>query len=858
MTETPPTTLSSVRTPDKDPTDANSEIDFFISRRGGAATTAQEVAGVLQAEGYTVFVQDYDIPQTADFIAAMDDALKRCRHLLLLLTKDYTASKYTMMEVTNFVATAARSVDERRLAILCLDDCQPEGILASRVYSSLLGVVDPQERKARILSVAEGRSMATPRRHKLFENVAPRDYNFTGRDDRLAEIHRHLTQQDDRGTILPLAICGLGGTGKSSLATEYAHRYANEYSGVWWASAEQRTLLESSLATLAGKFDPRLINLSDQKTAAKACLNRFAGLTTPFLLIYDNAETPEIVRELLPSTGARVLVTTRWSDWAGRAAEMKLEVLAEDEAARFLQIRAGRADPSGASRLANALGCLPLALDHAGAYCRLVGRSLSFDAYRAKIDARITRPPKGYPESVARTFGTAIERASVGQAHAETLLGIFAFLAPERIPFSLITDGMFEEDDRMEALAALSSVSLIENHELADGSPAVTLHRLVQAATRALLASQSRTTQLLEVVLDRLTEVVPEGAYENPDHWPCCAQLLPHVLAFREHAAAAKLERGKLSLLSNRMGEFLYARGSLDLSKIFFQQAVDVGEIAFGARSIEVAKALSNLATVLNDLDPNADIEALFREALDIELEQVGPDHPSYARTATNLAKLMRDRGRLDEADSLLREAVARGEKNLGRAHPDVAQRLNIRAMLLHGRGQCVEAEALFREAIELGQHSLGRAHPDVIVRLSDLALILQRDGRLQEAEPLYREAVEMGERTLGPEHPHFATSLQNLANLLRDTGRVIEAEVLYKRAIQIFAQNLGNDHIYTARVKTNFARLLLGSDLPKAHEFVQAALAVHSKALGDTHPWTRDAKAVLALARTAISRHQR
>jgi tetratricopeptide (TPR) repeat protein len=847
---------SSAKTPDTDPEGgASTEIDFFVSRRGGAAAVAQEVAEVLKAELYTVFVQDYDIPQSADFIAAMDDALKRCRHLLVLLTKDYVASKFTMMEVTNFLAAASRSVDEGRLSILCLDECEPEGILASRVYGSLFGVVDPLERKARILAAAEGRSTATPRRHKLFENVAPHDLNFTGRDDRLAEIHWLLMGSANQGTVAPLAIHGLGGTGKSSLAAEYAHRYANEYSGVWWASAEQRTLLVSNLATLAGKLDPRLMNLSDHETAAKAGLARLAGLTTPFLLIYDDAETPEVLRELLPSTGARVLVTTRWTDWAGRATEIKLEVLTEDAAAHFLQTRAGRVDAPGASRLANALGCLPLALDHAGAYCRLVGNSLTFDAYRNKIDARITRPPKGYPDSVARTFSTAIERASAEQAQAETLLGIFAFLAPERIPLGLVTDNIFEEDDRAEALASLSSVSLIENHTLADDSPAVTLHRLVQAAMRAQLASQSRTMQVLELILKRLSDIVPEGAYEDPRHWPRCAQLLPHVLAFREHAAVAKMENGNFALLSNRMGEFLYARASLDLSKTFFQQAVDVARIAFGLGNIEVAKALNNLAMAMHDLNPNADVESLFREALHIERDQVGTDHTSYARTLTNLARLLHDLGRLDEADSLLREAIALGEKNLGRAHPDVALRLNNLAMLLHSKGQSAEAEALFREAIELGQKSLGRAHPDVVARLSDLALILQRDGRLNEAEPLYREAIEIGETTLGPEHPHFATSLQNLANLLRDTGRGTEAEALYRRAMGIFAQNVGAAHVYTARVKTNFAKLLLATDVSEAHQLAQAALVAHTEALGEAHPWTQDSKAVLAAAQAALLR---
>src|SRR5205085_10735314 len=170
-----------------------------------------------------------------------------------------------------------------------------------------------------------------------------------------------------------------------------------------WASAEQRTTLVASLAGLASRLDPRLAQEPDQEKVAKAGLLRLAHLENPFLLIYDNVEAPEIIRDLLPPAGARVLITSRWSDWSGRAAEMKIDVLGAEAASAFLQRRAGRDDPHGAVRLVEALGRLPLALDHAGAYCRLTGTS--FDAYRERIDAGIARAPKGsaYPASVAAT-----------------------------------------------------------------------------------------------------------------------------------------------------------------------------------------------------------------------------------------------------------------------------------------------------------------------------------------------------------------------------------------------------------------------------------------------------------------------
>jgi hypothetical protein len=108
----------------------------------------------------------------------------------------------------------------------------------------------------------------------------------------------------------------------------------------------------------------------DVGKAAKAALRRLAEQRATWLLIYDNVTSPEGVAELLPSAGARVLITSRFSDWSELADEVSLDVLPFAEAITFLQSRTGRSDAAGAGTLAEALGRLPLALDHAAAYCK--------------------------------------------------------------------------------------------------------------------------------------------------------------------------------------------------------------------------------------------------------------------------------------------------------------------------------------------------------------------------------------------------------------------------------------------------------------------------------------------------------
>jgi class 3 adenylate cyclase len=132
---------------------------------------------------------------------------------------------------------------------------------------------------------------------EIFGSVPPRDLNFIGREEALSILHRLLTRSERRDAITQVAIHGLGGIGKTTLAAQYAHRHAGEYAGVWWVPAETRAGLLASLVDLAGRLDARLAEESDQEKAAQAGLAHLARSGVPYLLVYDNVETPEVLCE---------------------------------------------------------------------------------------------------------------------------------------------------------------------------------------------------------------------------------------------------------------------------------------------------------------------------------------------------------------------------------------------------------------------------------------------------------------------------------------------------------------------------------------------------------------------------------
>jgi tetratricopeptide (TPR) repeat protein len=831
--------------------------DFFVSRRGTAADMATEVATVLEREGYRVKVQDYDFAQGQDFVGDIHDALVSSRHLFVVHTADYDQNYWTRKEFTNFLASIPESRDTRRICMLRCDESRPRGILANVAYGDLVGVTDTEQRRQIILAAADGAPLRVRREPPIFGGGMPKkNANFTGRTSVLAEIENLVRNELSSPALVVVAICGLAGTGKTSIARACVELLAPEYVGVWWIKGQTRQDIAGGLAALGVRMESKWDHEADIEKVARATLARIERLERPLLIVFDNVDDASGIDDFLPTRGAHVLVTSRRSDWHGRAHEVAIDVMGEEEAVALLQMRGGRKDQAGARRLAQVLGFLPLALDHAGAYVRLA--MSSFDAYAKNVDKLLARAPKDapYPASVAATFALAIDNAIAECDTADTVLGQLAFVAPDRIPLELLS--AIPEDTRDQAIMALTALSLVRADPPDEETPGMALHRLVQAAARLRLATQGKAAAALDQAIRAMVEAFPNDAYEDPSTWPRCELFLPHALAIRGHAAALGSSTPALPKLFDRVGEFLRHRAMLPLSEQLFRDAVALGETCHGAGSLEVARFKNNLANVLNAVGRRAEAEPLLRESLAVQEARLGRDDPGSARTLTSLAWVLDETGRHGESEQLLREAIASGERALGRAHPEVAVRINNLAISLQRQGRLDEAEDLMREAVEAGEQSFGRDHPVVATRLNNLASLLNRRGRCAEAEQLFREAIESATGSLGRKHPDVAVLVANLANVLRDQGRYEEAEPMYREAMETYELNHGARHPMTARIQRNSAVLQLATGRAEdALRNVERALAVHEEILGRTHPWTADSASTYAQSLERVGRSE-
>jgi tetratricopeptide (TPR) repeat protein len=802
------------------PSGPGERYDFFLSRRGSVAAVAGEVTDVLIEKGYRVIVQDYDIPFGESFVEAMHEGIKNSRDLIVLYTQDYESSPYTRKEFTSFEAERVKTAEQRHIIVLRCEDVPLRGLLADNVYQTLVGIEDSEERKRRIIAAAERQSQTAPPPPRPFIGVPPRIASFTGRADALDRLDAILMQDKPaavtQASVGRAAVQGMGGVGKTSLAVEYAHRFRGLYAGVCWCPAETRTGLLSALAALAVTLAATTAEEAGVEKRAKSALRRLAEQRATWLLVYDNVTAPDHVADLLPSAGARVLITSRFSDWSELADEIALDVLSLEEAVALLESRTGRRDAAGAKTLAEALGRLPLALDHAAAYCKRT--QMQFGDYAKKASSLIDAAPRGagYPRSVAVTFDLAIAEAVAQCQAAETLMAYFAQCGPERIPMTLIEGAIEDEAERMRALTALAEVSLVKHDPFEDGTPAVIVHRLVQAVARGRSKANGLAQNAIGRLITRLVEIYPIRSRTEPRLWPLCAKLVQHLPAQREARSEGTSRIADWADLLERAGDYFHGRAA-------YPQA-----------------------------------EQLFRDALAIREKALGSEHAVTAISLFSLAFLLQQHGDPAEAQRLYERALAINEKAYGPEHPDTAGILNWLAVLLTKQGDLARARPLLERALTIKEKVLGPEHPYTAVSLNWLAVLLTKQGDLARARLLLERALTIREKAHGPEHPVTAINLHHLARLLRDQGDFASARPLFERALAITEKALGPEHPDTNRSRCGLSRLLLLIGAPtEALPLSETALAAHDKALGRDHDWTKDSARVTADALDALCRSE-
>jgi len=693
---------------------------------------------------------------------------------------------------------------------------------------------------AQVTALAQASGGAQGRRKPV--RLPPRPVSLAGREELLAEVGTRLRAGDDAGPRL-VALCGLGGAGKTSVAVEYAHRQLAEVGVAWQFPAEDATVLAAGFGELAAQLGIR--GPADNRESVASVHAVLAGFAAPWLLIFDNAAGMDAVTDFLPPAGSgQVLVTSQNPSWPQGQA-LRVPLLGTEIAADFLVRRTSDPDRQAAAELAAELGGLPLALEQAAAYTQAAGDTLA--GYLALFQHRRAElldqgQPAGYDKTVASTWALAFDRVQTA-AGAVGLLRLLAFLAPEAVPLRLLLQprpglaGRLSEElanvlvplleDRLAANDAIRALRLYSLVTPADGG-SVSVHRLVQAVTADRMPDElgDAWRQAAAAVIEA---AIPDDP-RQPDTWPVFAALLPHA-----QAALAADSDGL-----TRVASYLGLSGSYLAAREFSRGLLEKRVRVLGAADPRTVAARIHLARSTGEAGDAAAARDQSAELLPVTRRVLGPEHPDTLAARANLASFTGQAGDAagarDQFAALLLDEV----RVLGLEHQDTLSGRHDLAYWTGKAGDMPAARDQFAALLPDEVQVLGEDHPDTLITRIHLAWSDQETGQAADAQDQFAALLPIVGRVLGPEHPRTLMTRHDVAWSTGEAGDWAAAREHLAALLRDEVRVLGPEYPLTLAARYDLARCTgEAGDAAGARDQLAVLLPIQGQVLGREHPDT-------------------
>ncbi|KIM24547.1 hypothetical protein M408DRAFT_331759 [Serendipita vermifera MAFF 305830] len=666
-----------------------------------------------------------------------------------------------------------------------------------------------------------------------------------------------------------LVVTGLGGCGKTQLILKFMRVHEADFSSLFFIDGSSRPRIRADITRYVRAFGAEHSQMGFDDCLAFLSQPSPNG---PRLILYDNVDDPDLdLPPLLPRGGScAVLITSRNRSLGELAPEshLELDVMTVDESVELLLY-----NPDGTTNLApgaqedaraiaEALGCLPIALTQARSYM-----------YQTKCTARsylerllngkgrlLSHPIKNHPNmryvSTYAAFDASFEMLPPRVQQVLRLLSCFHWgdfpleliVLAAKFGFSQYDQKYIEHGDEFRIGKAV-----LEEIFLSDGQwDVTTLDNMLIALQNYSLVTLAPGVDTLLVQIHPVAHEWARSRIPNEEQaqYQAAALLLLALGAREEYTPSAQYLSSHAAHMNHlwdhlhinnagAFGSILREGGLLHDSLNMKEKVVSVLRQRSDSSTIALANALHALATAYYGLGRLKQAEDVQVEVLQLRREAQGERHPKTLQTSSDLSRTYVAVGRLREAEILQATALKLRRQVQGERHPDTIAESSILAETYRDLGRYTEARDLEEEVLRLRTEILGPRHPETIKASNNLGCTYHSMGRYDDSERVLEEVLRLLKEVVGERHPDTLDAYGNLANVYRELGRLDEAAALQSEALRLRKDILGERHPGTARAMLDLAeiRVTQGKGLA-TRDLVHNAGSIISETLGQNNRW--------------------
>lgn len=841
------------------------------------------ITDLLSANGFTLIHEDSGSSPDAR-VLAMDDPAAVPPVSLSFVSRASLRRAISRSLLCGYHYWAAPGTQH---ALVLLDDCElpslathhrtvrlanpTEKQAARQLVTLVTSLMQPNSLKnlwASLLPIRSASDTSFPLPRRAIARLPLGPANVEVRSGLMASMQSYLEPESASETAnRAVLLYGPPGSGKTTLAVEYARRFSSEYDVVLFISrcdvpASTPLLLSELLQSRLADLQPSSFSDSPRH-----------------LIVLDDFDELFLRKVRTSLTTANIIATSRRQ--AGGPDHLVIEVgmFSSTESTRFLSRALGRQVGDGGQRLAALLGNLPLALSHAATYIRSFG--LTFDeACTAIIASGLTNTPFTrflvvFWEQLVTSLPDSTRRVLVELALLEDAIVPWALLdnRPSDDPVALptgMTDGPL--------------LPLVDRGIVSRRPGGVSLNPLFARLCEGQASLQDRR-QAVTTLLARLHRLLDEHT-SGPGARDAYENALPHILRLCKLAEELDVDRPLAALVLARLASYQFSRGTNDqaiaLQRLavarlrrcaqlrlitrdtlllatadFVKMLAKAGDytsaVKLAVRSSNGSTAGTTLAARARQLGEYAAVlfaagELARAEDFQSRALELFEREPGQALSPSQLpglstilltgAALHREMGRYPQAEELASKALRIRQQLYGYTGPEVSEALRELSSIRRSLGRLTEAAELLEQARAVTVGLLGKDHPDVASLLLCESASSLDAGNVKRARQCAKRALSAYESTYGPSHPEVIRATASLALACRDDGAYRDAREYAERATSLLFTGIGREHFRAADILAVSGSILRSvGEVDTACEMLRHALDLQRAYLPESHP---------------------
>ncbi|HQS84312.1 MAG TPA: tetratricopeptide repeat protein [Alphaproteobacteria bacterium] len=606
--------------------------------------------------------------------------------------------------------------------------------------------------------------------------VLPKKSILLDRSEFLEEIERKLNEKEGIQTV---ALVGVGGAGKTTLARQFAH-HQKEMNSIWEINAETPESLNASFEKLAyalaktDKDKKELRNIQgirDSREKEKGMIQfvkeRLCSQSN-WLLLYDNVVTFADIQKYFPYDSdtwgqGKVILTTRdrnienneHVDYVISVGELNphqklilfTQIMTHESPSFFTA-----AQSKDAIVFLESIPSFPLDVSLAAYY--LKATNISYSTYLKNLED-LDKDFTNVQQSILRETGeysnvryciitSSLRKILETHPEFEELLLFMMMLNSQEIPRDLLNS--FKNDILVsDFIFNLKKYSFLtsESSDIPISNFLISIHRSTQAIGLSYFFQKLRLERSKEFIkfiskkfINYIDQVIKEEDLEKMKF------LRYHSEAFLKHK---KLLTPEIEgIMKGQLGIIYYFLGDDIRAKYLFEESLFLLDKFYKEHPTRVALFIGYLGNVARDLGDYHKAKILLEKSISIYEKYYPQNNLSHADLLVYLGGIERRLGHYDLARNAIEKGIAIHKKYFPKNENYAAWAAGHLAILDRKLGHYEKAKNTLETSLKIFKKNRVPNHLDIAWALENLGVIYTKLGHYEKARKAFKESLKI------------------------------------------------------------------------------------------------------------------